>query len=174
MASGGGRGGLQVIAKRPTIDWQDLAATSHYRTAVAVQQALQEGNVDEARFGIQELVDALARAEKRALRSQLIRLMAHIIKWQTQPERRSRSWRTTIRSARREIGEIQEDTPSLTRDVIEAMWESCFEAAKEEAEAEMNQDSSATSLTWEQVFEQEYDLGQSAPGGRARPPKKRP
>ena len=60
--------------------WQDLATTSHYQTAVAVEAALDRGEIDDAKVGIQELIDALARAEKRALRSQLIRLMMHVIK----------------------------------------------------------------------------------------------
>ena len=83
--------------------------------------------------------------------------MAHVIKWKSQPERRSRSWRGTIRSARREIAGIQEDTPSLSRAVIKEMWDDCFEAAKDEAETEMNKESNITKLTWAQVFDQEYD-----------------
>ena len=138
--------------------WQELSTTSHYQTAVAVEEALDRGEIDDAKVGIQELIDALARAEKRALRSQLIRLMMHVIKWKTQPERRSRSWRASINSARREIEEIQEDTPSLTRAVIKAMWDKCFEAAKEDAEGEMNKKPSVEKLTWAQVFEHDYDL----------------
>jgi hypothetical protein len=138
--------------------WQELATTSHYQTAVAVEEALDRGEIADAKVGLQELIDALARAEKRALRSQLIRLMMHVIKWKTQPERRSRSWRASINSARREIEEIQEDTPSLTRAVIKAMWDKCFEAAKEDAEGEMNKEPSIEKLTWAQVFEHEYEI----------------
>lgn len=60
--------------------WQDLAATSHYQTAVAVKQALQEGNMHAAVLGIEEVIDALSRADQRALERYLIRLMQHIIK----------------------------------------------------------------------------------------------
>jgi hypothetical protein len=140
------------------MNWQDLASTSPYRTAVAVEQALSRGEVHEATVGMQELIEALSRSDKRALRSHLIRLMAHVVKWQTQPERRSRSWRATIRNARREIGEIQEDTPSLDRTVIESMWDRCLEAAKEEAEAEMNKEFAVASLSWADVFEVDYEV----------------
>ena len=85
--------------------------------------------------------------------------MAHVIKWQTQPEKRSRSWRATIRNARREIGEIQEDTPSLNRSLIEAMWDRCLEAAREDAEAEMNQEATVDTLSWAVLFETDYELG---------------
>lgn len=138
------------------MNWQDLSSSSHYKTAVAVQDALRRGDTGEATTGIQELIDALARSDKRALRSQLIRLMAHIIKWLSQPEGRSRSWRTSINDARREIEEIQEETPSLNRQAIEGMWERCFQAAKEQAETEMESEAAVPSLTWEDVFQRSY------------------
>ncbi|MCP4371207.1 MAG: DUF29 domain-containing protein, partial [Deltaproteobacteria bacterium] len=47
---------------------------------------LQNGNIHEATAGIQELIDALSRSEKRALKSHLIRLMMHIITWKSQME----------------------------------------------------------------------------------------
>ena len=95
--------------------WQELAATSHYQTAVAVKQALQEGDMHEAVLGLEELIDALSRADQRALDHHLIRLMQHIIKWQAQPERRSRELGSNHQQRAREaIRELQEDTPSLT------------------------------------------------------------
>jgi hypothetical protein len=107
-------------------DWQQLAVASHYQTAVAVENALRRGDTIEAAAGIQELIDALARSEKRALRSQLTRLMVYIIKWKSQPKNRSRSWRASIGNARLEIAEIQEETPSLDRQVIQQLWGRCF------------------------------------------------
>ena len=138
--------------------WQELSTTSHYQTAVAVEEALDRGDFADAKLGIQELIDALARAEKRALRSQLVRLMKHIIKWKTQPEHRSVSWTVSILNARHEIEEIQEETPSLNRAVIKEMWDRCFKNAKQEAHLEMSQKSSVDKLTWAQVFDHEYDL----------------
>src|SRR5262245_42098317 len=151
------------------VHWHELATESPYRTAVAVRQALHQGNLREAAVGMQELIDALARSDKRALKNQLIRLMTHVIKWQSQPAQRSRSWRATINNARREIRDIQEDTPSLTRDVIEAMWDACFEAALDAPEAEMDQETAVASLSWEGLFEAEYGL--AAP--RRQPRKRR-
>lgn len=138
--------------------WQELSATSHYQTAVAVEEALNRGEIADAKLGIQELIDALARAEKRALRSQLVRLMMHVIKWKTQRERRSYSWRSSIYNARDEIEQIQEETPSLNRNVVKELWDRCFKQAKRDAEGEMKQQSNVERLTWPQVFEHEYEL----------------
>src|SRR5262245_12862607 len=140
------------------MNWHELASTSPYRTAVAVEQSLRQGNTAEAAAGLQELIESLARSDKRALKSHLIRLMTHVLKWHTQPERRSRSWRATIRNARREIADIQEDTPSLNRAAIEALWASCLETAREDAAADMDQEPSLTSLSWDDAFEADYEL----------------
>lgn len=138
-------------------DWEWLAASSHYQTAVAVQQLLQEGKQVEASHGLDALIEAMERTEKRALKSQLIRLMSHVIKWKWQPERRSSSWAITILSARREIEDIREEVPSLNRDYLESIWEKCFTQAVKEAAMEMGRKPcQVTWLSWEEVFEEEY------------------
>ncbi len=69
------------------MNWQELSAHSHYQTALAIQTELRKGNISEANNGIMELITALSRSEKRALKSQVIRLMKHIIKWESQPQK---------------------------------------------------------------------------------------
>jgi Domain of unknown function DUF29 len=140
------------------MNWQRLSSTSHYQTAVAVQKELHEGHLDEAATGIEELIDALARSEKRALKSQLVRLMVHVLKWKEQPKQRSRSWAASIAGAREEIADIQDETPSLNRAAIKAMWDKCYQAAKRAAEAEMDRRCLSRSLTWNEVFEAEYEV----------------
>jgi hypothetical protein len=140
------------------MNWQELSSTSYYKTALAVKDELQQGHLHEAMIGIEELIDALSRSEKRALRSQLIRLMLHVIKWQAQPEKRSLSWVASINNAREEILDIQEETPSLTDKVIQAMWDKCFAIAKRDAQAQMNKKTVIQQLTWQEVFVAEYEL----------------
>lgn len=139
-------------------DWDWLVINSHYQTAVAVRQLLKEGKAMEAQEGVDALIEAMGRSDRRAIKSQLIRLMTHVIKWKCQPERRSSSWSTTIRSARQEIEDIQEEVPSLNRDFIESIWEKCFKRAVKNAEDEMGKDCHFTSLYWDEIFEEEYSL----------------
>ncbi|WP_295392864.1 DUF29 domain-containing protein [uncultured Thiodictyon sp.] len=140
------------------MNWQTLSTDSPYKTAVAIQEALQQGRIAEAGSGLEELIDALSKSEKRALKSQLVRLMLHIIKWQSQPERRSLSWVASIEDARDEIGDIREETPSLNARVIEDLWSKAFAMAKRNAEAEMGKRSSVENLLWQDVFETVYSL----------------
>jgi len=139
------------------MNWQELTATSHYQTALAVEKELLAGNTDYAAVGIRELIESLGRSEKRSLKSQVVRIMMHIIKWKTEPERRSRSWIASIYNARDEIKDIQEETPSLTDSVILNMWDNCFRLAVREAEGEMNRRTSVKELSWEEVFEESYE-----------------
>lgn len=139
-------------------NWAELAAFSHYRTATAIRDTLRTGNLYEATVGIEELIDAMGKSERRALQSQLERLMKHIIKWQVQPRKRSRSWRRSIVQARKAIREIQEDTPSLTDNAIRGLWERALGAAYDEAQDEVGMDFPLLVLTWEEVFEQDYVL----------------
>ncbi len=141
-----------------TMNWQELSSTSHYKTAMALKNEIASGNLPEAVIGIEELIQALSRSEKRALKSQLIRLMLHIIKWQSQPERRSLSWVASIKDAREEIADIQEETPSLTDNVINELWDKAFIIANRDAQAEMSKKSAVNALSWQEVFENDYDL----------------
>jgi hypothetical protein len=140
------------------MNWQELSSTSHYKTAMALKNVIASGDLPEAVIGIEELIQALSRSEKRALKSQLIRLMLHIIKWQSQPERRSLSWVASIKDAREEIADIQEETPSLNDNVIKELWDKAFIIANRDAQAEMSKKSAVAALSWQEVFEIGYDL----------------
>ncbi len=134
------------------MNWPSAAAESHYKTALLIQRELKIGHIEDAAAGMQELIDALSRSEKRELRSQLIRLMVHVLKWHMQPDGRSRSWSATIINSREEIADIQEETPSLSDDVIRGLWDKCFRAAVRQVEGETNLTCPITQLTWQEVF----------------------
>ena len=86
----------------------------------------------------------------------MIRLMAHIIRWKSQPESRSQSWSVTIENARIDIEEIPELEPSLKSSVPNLLKE-LFGKAKRIAEKEMNKKTVLSELLWSEVFEDEYE-----------------
>ncbi len=139
-------------------NWKELVTTSHLETVKAIQHELEAGNLDEAEAGLNELASAMGRAERNAVDSQLVRLMKHIIKWKSQPERRSVSWAVSIVNARYEIAKTQEYEPSITDEVIRGMWERAFKQAKKEAELEMQKKSTIDALSWKEVFDEIYSL----------------
>lgn len=138
--------------------WLEKTTSSHYATIMAIQKELEEGDIEAASVGLEALREAVSRSEQRALRSQLIRLMVHILKWKTQPSMRIRIWVSTIVQARHAIEDIQLEIPSLNRDFIEKIWDYCLERAMREAKAEMGVQPAIDSLSWQEVLSDEYEL----------------
>lgn len=62
---------------------------------------------------IAEELESMGRSEKRELESRLVVLLAHLLKWQYQPDRRGASWEATITLQRVEVPEHLADNPSL-------------------------------------------------------------
>lgn len=138
--------------------WLEKTTESHYATIMAIQKELEDGNIEAVRAGLEALREAVNRFEQRALRSELIWLMVHVLKWKTQPERRNRTWVSTIVQARHVIEDIQLEIPFLNRDFIEKIWDYCLQRAIREAKAEMGVQPATDSLSWEEVFIDEYEL----------------
>jgi Domain of unknown function DUF29 len=82
-----------------------------------------------------EEIESLGKSDRRALMSQVSRLLVHLLKWQFQAERRSASWEKSIRSARRSISRILEDSPSL-RDAMTARLMKEYDLARRDATRE--------------------------------------
>jgi len=60
-----------------------------------------------------EEIESLGKQQRQELRNRLGFLLGHLLKWQFQPESRSKSWVSTIREQRRRILEKLEENPSL-------------------------------------------------------------
>lgn len=68
-----------------------------------------------------EEIEALGRQERRELVNRLGILVGHLLKWQFQPQQRSKSWTATIIEQRQEVQELIADNPSLKSYLVEAM-----------------------------------------------------
>ena len=71
--------------------------------------------------GVREELEALGRQEYRELVSRLGVLLGHLLRWELQPERRSRSWFLSVREQRRAITRLLEQNPSLFPRLEEAL-----------------------------------------------------
>jgi len=60
-----------------------------------------------------EEIESLGKSQHRELGSRLDVLMLHLLKWGYQPLERSGSWRSTIRTQRRELRRLLQQQPSL-------------------------------------------------------------
>ena len=62
---------------------------------------------------IAEEIESLGKKDKRQVQSRLAVLITHLLKWEYQPEKRSPSWRKTLKEQRFRLMLILNDSPSL-------------------------------------------------------------
>ena len=132
-----------------------LYELDYYTWALKQERALQERRVEELDWeNLAEEVGDLGRSEARNLRSQLARLLAHLLKWQLQPTRRTNSWRGSIEGARDEIRELLAESPGL-KSWLSELFQKAYRAAVNLALAETNLDKFPASSPWS--FDQAMD-----------------
>ncbi len=70
-----------------------------------------------------EELESLGRQEQRELENRLGVLLGHLLKWEFQPDKQSKSWRATIREQRRRIQRLLKRSPSLQPYLPQALEE---------------------------------------------------
>jgi len=80
-----------------------------------------------------EEVEDMGKRDRDEAHSRLRVLLAHLLKWQQQPEKRSRSWRSTIATQRVELGQVFRRSPSMMRVLDESLAEIYFDAVEQAA-----------------------------------------
>ena len=96
----------------------DFAAWAFQQAALLKGRKFDQVDWDD----IIEEIESMGRAEHRDLMSRMQVLIAHLLKWQFQPERRGSSWTSTIQEQRRKIEDACDDMPSLKGDLSNAEW----------------------------------------------------
>jgi len=131
---------------RPTADEAKLVpaanagATTYERDfySWSLEQArlIREGRMGAIdRDNVAEEIESLGREQFNKLESALRVLMLHMLKWDHQPRKRSRSWMLSIESQRIELEDVLSDNPGLRPRIGEAIGRAYrrarIEAAKE-------------------------------------------
>lgn len=88
---------------------QDLSAWAAHNANLLRAGKFSELDVDHL---IEEL-DDMGKSERRALESFVQNLLMHLLKWQFQPDKRTTSWRQSIKNSRKSMLKILRDNPSL-------------------------------------------------------------
>lgn len=103
----------------PPISYQaDFAAWALEQAAL-----MRQGRFSEIDFhNLVEEIEDMGKNMHRSLASHMKNLIAHLLKWQYQPQRRSESWRATIARCRSDIPELLEESPSLSADFHDRQW----------------------------------------------------
>ena len=98
---------------------------------------------------IAEEIESVGRAEQEQLISRLAVLLAHLLKWRFQPDRRGNSWRLTILEQRRRSARIVSRNPSLRPRLDDILAEAYGDAVLMAArETELPEDTFPSACPW--------------------------
>lgn len=101
----------------------------------AMADLIKEGRLDELDYhNLCEYLTDMARRDRREVRSPLVVLIAHLLKWTKQPDKRTASWRGSIVEQRQELRWLT--GRGVLRNHAEAVLAEAFAEAVERAAAE--------------------------------------
>ncbi len=95
----------------------DFYAWTQQQALLLRNRQWQEVDLDN----VIEEIESLGRQQRQELRNRLAVLIGHLLKWEYQSEKRSRSWLATINIQRLDIEALIADNPSLQPYLDEAM-----------------------------------------------------
>lgn len=122
---------LQINNSQETLYNQD-----YYQWLIQTAKLLKEKKFTQLDLeNLIEEIESLGKSEKRAISSNLIIVILHLLKWRYQPEKRSNSWKSSLREHRRKMQELLTDSPSLKNYLPEILAD-CYLAAKKQASDE--------------------------------------
>ncbi|MBD2177199.1 DUF29 domain-containing protein [Pseudanabaena sp. FACHB-1998] len=91
-----------------------LYETDFYGWTMQQSKLLALGKLDGLDLAnLIEEIEFLGKHKQQELSNRLGVLIGHLLKWQYQPQKRSRSWQVTIQLQREEINDLLADNPSL-------------------------------------------------------------
>ena len=99
-----------------------LYETDFYAWTLEQAKLLKQGELNQLDIlNLIEEIESLGKREKQELRNRLGILIGHLLKWEYQSDKRSNSWKATIREQRRRIKEHLQENPSLKSYLSEAV-----------------------------------------------------
>ena len=98
-----------------------------------MSQLAAEGRCAEMDYSnLSEFLADMAKRDRREVSSRLVTLLTHLLKWEHQPDQRSRSWQGTIVEQRRELRKLLE-SGTLHNHAVAVLAEAYADARKQAA-----------------------------------------
>ena len=113
----------QAGTQSRAIAMTDLYEKDFYAWTQQTAVAIKNRQFDAVDWdNVVEEIESLGSSDRDKLISSLKVLIAHLLKWQYQPQKRSKSWEDTIFRERENIEEYLEDMPSLKQFLNSEEW----------------------------------------------------
>lgn len=112
----GQRASLITVLTAQITQLQQLYDRDYYLWLEVTTKLLKSRQLEQLDLdNLIEEIETLGRSEKNRVISSLKLICQHLLKWQYQSQKRSKSWSNTIRRERNNIADLVEDIPSLKR-----------------------------------------------------------
>jgi hypothetical protein len=116
-----------------TTNTTNLYNRDYYLWLEHTAQLIKEGKFSEVDVAnLVEEIEDMGRSEKRAVKSNLVILLLHLLKYKYQPAKKTNSWKASIREHRRRLRDDFQVSPSLKR-YFEEVFDECYQDAREQA-----------------------------------------
>jgi hypothetical protein len=119
-----------------TLYEQDFALWSEQMADLIASKRFDELDI----ANLVEEVRDLSKRERDRLLSSMRLILHHLLKWDYQPQLRSRSWLATIQRERSNIADYLADSPSLKKYMTDAYLVNIYQKARLDAIAETSLD----------------------------------
>jgi hypothetical protein len=143
-----------------------------YNTDVIAWANEQAAFIRSGRFELLDIehiadeIEDVGKSEKREIKSRMVILLSHLLKWERQSERQGNSWRKTINVQRRDVAGCLRDTPSLkpdlqNKDWFESVWAGALDMAVKETGLSFDAFPEECPWSISQIFDENFwpDLG---------------
>lgn len=113
-----------------------LYEKDYYLWLESTVRFLREGRLQDLDLpNLIEEVEDVVKSEKRAIESNLLVVLMHLLKYKHQVDRRSNSWRFTIKEHRRRLKKNLQESPSL-KNYFNEKFDECYQDARDLAATE--------------------------------------
>jgi hypothetical protein len=144
-----------TTSARPTTYETDFALWTQQQAELLRQGRLNELDIDN----LIEEIESLGRSDYYSLVSAVEQLALHLLKWQYQSDKRSRSWEVSIDKQRAEIEKLLEKSSGLKSKLAEVLAKGyrygCRGAAKQTGHA-LATFPEVCPYTWEQLANEDW------------------
>ncbi|PSB02793.1 DUF29 domain-containing protein [Merismopedia glauca] len=150
----------------PPSNRQSLYEIDFYAWLQQQARLLKDGQWTELDLpNLIEEIESLAKQQRAELRNRLRVLIGHLLKWEYQSERRSRSWLATIRIQRRDTQELLSENPSLKpylQEAIQKIYDSGRDLAVGETNLPLKTFPENCPYSWEEILSYSFFPGAPA------------
>ncbi len=116
-----------------TTNTDNLYERDYYLWLEHTAQLISEGKFSEVdTANLVEEISDMGRSEKKAIKSNLIVVLLHLLKYKYQPQKRTNSWKASIREHRRRLRDDFRASPSL-KNYFALVFDESYQDSREQA-----------------------------------------